>query len=230
MGVSVTRGEAYDSVYYLADIHVRDVRALRTAFGGGGYYNGNEAVSTLARKNGAKLAVNGDYYSFRSAGPLVRNGEIYRDYVTANLDLLVLSKDGSMHALSKGSAKKDAVYALDPWQTWSFGPSLLDEQGKGKTVFQSELTKKNPRTAIGYYEPGHYALLVVDGRRRGYSEGMELWELSSLCEQLGMKVAYNLDGGQSTAMASQTQLINQPLSEGRPVSDIICVCEPEEEA
>lgn len=83
------------------------------------------------------------------------------------------------------------------WQSRVFGPSLLDEAGKAKTDFITwdYIRESHPRTAIGYYEPGHYCLLVVDGRQKDYSRGMFLTELSKLFESLGCKAAYNLDGG-----------------------------------
>jgi exopolysaccharide biosynthesis protein len=42
----------------------------------------------------------------------------------------------------------------------------------------SKFKVKNPRSAIGYYEPGHYCFIVVDGRQNGYSDGMTLDELA----------------------------------------------------
>ena len=57
--------------------------------------------------------------------------------------------------------KKDQVY-----QSWVFGPSLLDENGKAKTDFLTwdYIRQSRTRSAIGYYEPGHYCFLLVDGR------------------------------------------------------------------
>ena len=64
------------------------------------------------------------------------------------------------------------------WQSWIFGPGLLDENGKAKTDFLTwdYIKESHPRTAIGYYGPGHYCLLVVDGRQPDYSRGMFLEE------------------------------------------------------
>ena len=55
----------------------------------------------------------------------------------------------------------------------------------------------NPRSAVGYYEPGHYCFVVIDGRQPGYSKGATLMQLAQLFESLGCKEAYNLDGGKS---------------------------------
>ena len=69
----------------------------------------------------------------------------------------------------------------------------------------------NPRSVLGYYEPGHYAFLVVDGRTKE-SKGVTMQELSQLCETLGFARAYNLDGGRSSVLISTQGFVNEPLS------------------
>ncbi|MEG1525447.1 MAG: phosphodiester glycosidase family protein [Clostridia bacterium] len=227
VGVWITRGEAYNSVYYLADIYIRDIQALKTGFGGNKYQGGSEKVGVMAANLEAIVAVNGDYYAWRAAGPLVRNGEVYREYVSYSGEIAFLSKDGTFTTLPAGLVGRDTVTQLDVYQTWMFGPPLLDENGNAKTKFTGQLLKYNPRSVFGYYEPGHYALILVDGRQKDYSLGMEMQELSSLCHDLGLAAAYNLDGGRSAVMASKYGPISHPQSkDGRPVSDIVYVCEP----
>ncbi|MDR2657724.1 MAG: phosphodiester glycosidase family protein [Oscillospiraceae bacterium] len=48
-------------------------------------------------------------------------------------------------------------------------------------------------------------------------------ELSAFFEILGCKAAYNLDGGQSSMMTFEGELVNQPYMGGRPSSDIVYV-------
>lgn len=81
----------------------------------------------------------------------------------------------------------------------------------------------NPRTVLGYYAPGHYAVLVVDGR--GESAGLSLDELAGLCEELGFTLAYNLDGGKSSVMTFNDAIVNQPAGGGRAISDVIYIAE-----
>ena len=94
------------------------------------------------------------------------------------------------------------------------------------TEFNTSVATWNPRCAIGYYEPGHYCLVVVDGRQRGYSLGLEMTELSKLMKQLGCAEAYNLDGGMTAMMAYGTELYSQPCGGGRQNCDIVYVAEP----
>ena len=95
------------------------------------------------------------------------------------------------------------------YQSWIFGPSLLDENGKAKNSFLtwSYIEESHPRTAIGYFEPGHYCLLLVDGRQKS-SRGMFPAEMAKVFENLGCRAAYNLDGGHCSFMTFQDRTAN----------------------
>ena len=76
----------------------------------------------------------------------------------------------------------------------------------------------NPRTAIGVYEPGHYILLVSDGRTKE-SKGLTLYELAEFLQELGVTTAYNLDGGGSSTMVFQGEIVNNPTTNGRKITE-----------
>lgn len=85
----------------------------------------------------------------------------------------------------------------------------------------------NPRTAIGYLGDNHYVFVVADGRT-SESEGLSLLELADFMQSLGVEQAYNLDGGGSSTMYYQGQVINNPTTNGseigeREVSDILYI-------
>lgn len=67
-----------------------------------------------------------------------------------------------------------------------------------------------PRTAIGQTKDGKMLLLVIDGRQVGYSVGATLREVQDLLLQYGAYNAANLDGGASTVMYYNGQLMNKP--------------------
>ena len=210
--------------YYIADIYVADLKYFKTAFASGKFSNENLLHTyEIAKANNAILAINGDYCT-DNGGPVVRNGVIYRK--DQDQDVLVMNNDGSMQTFTVNEFDLHKITGVKevPYQVWSFGPMLLDN-GQPMTKFHSKVTVENPRTAIGYYEPGHYCFVVVDGREEGYSRGYTMKELSQLFYDLGCKVAYNLDGGQSAEMAFEGNLINQPTANGRPVSDIVYIGE-----
>lgn len=111
------------------------------------------------------------------------------------------------------------------YQSWIFGPSLLDENGKAKNDFLTwdYIKESHPRTAIGYYELGHYCLLVVDGRQKNYSRGMFLDETAKLFEDLGCKAAYNLDGGHCSFMTFGENMESHPYKPEHKISDGIFI-------
>lgn len=238
VSVKVIKKTVGESVCFITDIYVRDITSLKTAvaldyeeFNEGARKNVMQTTE-LAGHAGAIVALSGDNYVFRQAGRLViRNGEGLDVQFPIEDDICVLYQDGTMETYGKWSINRETiqtVYDRKPYQAWSFGPMLLDEEGQPKTSFNSSVSKVNPRSAIGYYEPGHYCFVLVDGRQAGYSTGMTLTELSQLFYDLGCKVAYNLDGGDTVALAFGTDLINHPENAvPRSVSDIVYICEPD---
>ncbi|MBR5095012.1 MAG: phosphodiester glycosidase family protein, partial [Oscillospiraceae bacterium] len=89
-----------------------------------------------------------------------------------------------------------------------------------------ELRPVHPRTAIGYYEPGHYCFVVVDGRQWGHSDGAEIADLARLMESLGCTLAYNLDGGASSMMIFHGKTVDKPSNGGRYINDMLIITEP----
>ncbi|MGB8452147.1 MAG: phosphodiester glycosidase family protein [Anaerocolumna sp.] len=174
----------------------------------------------------AILAINGDYYGNGGNGVVIRNGEVYRK-TKSDEDVCVLYYDGTMKTYSADEFDVDRAIADGAYQAWSFGPELLSDTGSSMTGFttNSHIKEVNPRSAIGYYEPGHYALVVVDGRQSGYSIGLSLTQFPDLFEKLGCTSAYNLDGGKSSEMSFNDALVNQPSGGGREVSDCIMIKE-----
>ena len=102
---------------------------------------------------------------------------------------------------------------------------LLDSNGQPMTEFDTDVPSRNPRTVFGYFEPGHYCFIVVDGRDDSYSVGMSMSDLSQLVYDLGCVAAYNLDGGQTSTMYFNGDVVNRPANGGRECSDIIYICE-----
>lgn len=204
-------------VYNVADIYITDVKYLCTAFGGGDYKKGSEPVKSIAEANNAVAAISGDHYYMRAEGLVVRNGVLYNN--TRFQDVCILLSTGEMVTMEKEQLTDEYVMEAGIWQAWSFGPQLLND-GAPLTEFNSSVTVNNPRSAIGYIEPGHYVFVQVDGRIPA-SRGMTMTELAELFSSLGCKTAYNLDGGQSAGFVWQNELVSYPY--GRNISDIIYI-------
>jgi exopolysaccharide biosynthesis protein len=110
----------------------------------------------------------------------------------------------------------------DPDQEWretdfivSGGPLLL---WKGKRLEEPEkeaisrvfFLARHPRTAVGVRADGTLLFVTVDGRRPEESVGMSLPELTDLMLELGCVSAINLDGGGSTTMVIEGNVVNRP--------------------
>lgn len=223
VNVSISRVQENGVTYFAADIYVRNLSNLRTYFADNTYGTGyRQNVGDMAKASNAILAMSGDYYGNQQRGVVIRNGEVYRKSVSD--DVCVLYNDGTMKTYSPESFSMSDTVAKGAYQAWSFGPRLLSN-GQPMTEFNTSVAPANPRAAIGYYAPGHYCMVVVDGRQEGYSKGMTMKELSQLFYKLGCADAYNLDGGQTAQMVFMGNTVNQPYNGGRSVSDIIAIGE-----
>ena len=217
--------------YYVADIYVGDIRCLRSGMPMGA---GFDSAQNIAADNRAVAAINGDSALSYRDGILVRNGLVYGTYPIYG-DLCVLRYDGVMETFPAGEYTAEEVFAEEPYQCWQFGPALLEENGRPRAWFNiaEELMGEHPRTAIGYFEPGHYCFVVVDGRNPGHSSGADIHALAQIMSELGCLCAYNLDGGACSMMVFQGEWANRPCTAGpgdtyRYLSDMILVAEPEE--
>ena len=224
---TITIDDPSPTVCYVADIYIAQIENFQTYWANGQLsYYGEENSLSMAINSGAILSINGDYADNQRSGFLVRNGEIYYDDQTT-YDICVLYYDGSMETFSPSEYAVDDILAKAPYQVWKFGPELLDENGQPKQSYNTSdaISWENPRSGIGYYEPGHYCFITVDGRQNGYSRGLEIERFAKLFADLGCTVAYNLDGGQSAVMTFDQRVYNQPYLGGRNSGDILLIRE-----
>lgn len=242
VSIEVTR---YDSspltkhlVYFVTDIHIQNIEALRTESWDGKFgTSGNSLWASflrMSRNAQAIVAINGDYYTYNiRTGLVIRNGERYAPdpwKPWPGHQILLLYRDGTVAVFDSDTFDPETTDLSDVWQAWEFGPSLLDENGAARNDFHKayhDIDRANPRTVFGYYEPGHYCFVTIDGRKSGYSNGLTLGEEAKLMESLGCKVAFNLDGGQTSQFYWNDSMFNVPYKKGRSTSDIIYVIDPE---
>lgn len=226
--INIETVRKYDSTLYIADIQVSDPSYLKTALAHQSYgRNITATTSDIAEENNAIFAINGDFYGFRDSGYVLRNGVAYRDTArSGDNDALVIDKDGNLSIVSEGKVSLDSLSDQGAWQVLSFGPGLV-EDGNIVVDSSSEVGKamsSNPRTAIGQVSELHYIVIVSDGRT-SESEGLSLLQLAQEFKNLGCTTAYNLDGGGSSTMYFNGEVVNKPTSGRsigeRKVSDIV---------
>lgn len=223
--ITVETGKS-SAVCHIADIYIAGIENFATYFPDDEFrHYGSADALTLDAESGAVISINGDYCNAQFSGVLVRNGTAYMTGKT-ECDICVLYCDGRMETYGPGKYDADELMKDDVWQIWKFGPALLDSEGGAKVRFNcsSYIFSGNPRSAVGYYEPGHYCFVVVDGRQNG-SEGLRLKELSKLFSELGCTCAYNLDGGASAVMTFNDGIYSSPSNGGRELGDILLIRE-----
>ena len=228
VSVSIAEYERYGTKIYVADVRLTSAVYLRTAFANDTYgRNITAKTSAIAAANGAILAVNGDFYGAQEKGYVIRNGIVYRA-TAKGADVFCIYADGTAEVVGDREYTAEELVGRGVWQAFTFGPGLIengtitvdadDEVGKAKA--------SNPRTAVGLVDANHFLFVVSDGRT-DESKGLSLYELAEFMKSMGAVTAYNLDGGGSSTMYYNGEVVNNPTSGGRikerEVSDIVYI-------
>lgn len=178
-----------------------------------------QLTSQIAKNNNAVAAINGGGFTDSSAnstwtgtggtpvGIIMSNGiEKHNDISNSNSkrDVMALTKD---EVLLVGPHSVNEMRNLGVTDAISFGPAL---------IVNGKITIKGdggwgiaPRTAIGQKKDGSILMLVIDGRQVS-SIGATLKDAAEVMLQYGAYNATNLDGGSSSTMYYDGEVINNP--------------------
>ncbi|MDD3409242.1 MAG: phosphodiester glycosidase family protein [Eubacteriales bacterium] len=217
-----------DSTYHVAYIKVATPSQIRTAVAGGKLgSNRTLKTSMFAQSMNAVVAINGDFYTQTKAGYIIRQGETYRTKTSKNMDLLLIDENGDFHILLRGHDEqaagiKELTREHQIVNGFFFGPALVVDGVKQDIPekYQFAPFAKNPRAAVGQITALTYVVVTVDGRIDS-SAGVTLPELASFMESIGCQQAYNLDGGNSSALIFNGKMMSVKDVEERSVSDIL---------
>ncbi|MBQ6584652.1 MAG: phosphodiester glycosidase family protein [Alistipes sp.] len=141
--------------------------------------------------------VNADFYLIKRSnmvkGAMYRGSECLKGDIDEGENLFLVLKDGSAHCMTA-----EEYLALDK--------NLIAEAVSGRQmllndgVAQSDDTHLEPRTAVGVTKSGkRLFILVGDGRRKEYSNGLSYADMAQIFKSLGAYDALNLDGGGSSS-------------------------------
>lgn len=238
--VTIEQGRAYDSDYWVARIQVGDASQLRTAAPDQFQYGATSKVEYLAKNNRAVLAINGDYWSYTDYGFFVRQGSLIMNYLyraehpdEKKRDVLMIDAAGDFHVFHtplRGeldyliSGNKVMLDGKQVYNAFCFGPVLVENgeiapmTATGEWMAPDDLKQ---RMCIAQTGPLEY-MCICCAKSLPHSQGMTLAQMAELAKELGAQTAYNLDGGDSTAMIFHGKKINEAEnSNTRDVSDII---------
>lgn len=129
-----------------------------------------------------------------------RKGKVGGGMVGFNSDnKLILNRLSGQDALNAGI--RDGVQH-GPFLIVNGKPSFIEGNGGWGTA---------PRTAIGQREDGIVLFLVIDGRQLG-SVGASMVDLTRIMQNYGAINAVNMDGGTSSGLVIDGELINKPVN------------------
>ncbi|MCS7180995.1 MAG: phosphodiester glycosidase family protein [bacterium] len=141
-------------------------------------------------------------------GLVVSDGKFYSEPETTYISVFI-NKEGKLEI--KKSLNKDEVME---------GVAGFNQIVKDGQIIIEQSEKLNPLTGIGVDKSGYIVyFVVVDGRQKGYSEGMSLFELADFMLKLGCWNVAQMDGGGSSIMGlidnkRKIRIVNKP-SDGR---------------
>ncbi len=204
-------GKGYSG--YLAAIYdPSKIHTLVTSkMGSSGQY-----LTTMAKNNKAVVAINGGgfddpNYSSNAANPLgitYSKGKLMTSYYYAGAGGIIGFDTNDKLVLSSKCTEQSAK-ALKIRDAVTCGPFLI-VNGKASGVVGNGGWGTAPRTAIGQRKDGIVLFLVVDGRTVK-RPGADMDDLIEIMQNYGAYNAANLDGGTSTAMTVNYELINDPV-------------------
>jgi exopolysaccharide biosynthesis protein len=165
-------------------------------------------LSELAKEEGVTAAFNGggflDNYGLGNGGmPIgvtIKDGVLKQDYDWMYPTTIGFDKD---HKLIVGNMSGQQALDAGIVEAASFGPVLV----KNGVIAPNNGTGLNPRTAIGQREDGAILVLAIDGRQP-HSLGASYQDLSEIMEDYGAVNAANLDGGSSSMLFYNGEMLN----------------------
>ena len=193
-----------DVEYWVADIRIGDASQLRTAAAESFDTDTALPANEIAERVNAVLAFNGDFVSRLKDGFTIRQGKLFRDKLKGQRDVLLIDEDGDFHAVhspDKGQLS-DTVDGKKVINAFYFGPILVEngEVVQNMPSFTYLCPEKYyARMAICQVGHLHYKVIATT-MEKDYTLGLKLFDFANLCKQEGAKIAYNLDGGQSTTL------------------------------
>lgn len=176
--------------------------------------------SDIARQHNLVLAFGADYYIYRTGRPGVRTGVEIRDgeilfddpptrtkLTYPPLDMMALYPNGDMKVFEQSEVTAAELVFSGVTDVFTFGPVLIRD-GEVNMSYENFGYNPEPRVQIGMVEPGHYYLLVVEGRTK-VSRGIKCRDGAFILKELGCETAFNLDGGWTSSVIFMGQQLNQ---------------------
>ena len=235
LSIRIETMRAYDTTIMLAWVQIADASQLRAELCRPYPSKSTARADTLAKRVGAVMAINGDYFVYHSRGFVVRNGKVLRERYDETYDTLIIDDKGDLTIIKETTEEKVKAFEGNIVQAMTFGPGLVidGERQSGFTRKTFAPEKRTQRISLAQMGPLSYLIVATEGPENKGSKGLTLDQFSQLMYDLGAVNAYNLDGGSSSSLVLNNKKINS-LSTGkiRAIGDILyfVTLQPTEEA
>lgn len=176
-----------------------------------------EKVSSMVKRTGAVLGINAGGFvdpnwqgnGFQPTGLVIAGGKVYYNDGDSNTptQIVGIDKDGRM--VAGRYAPKDLL-AMGVKEAVTFTPKFIVD-GKGLIKNQADGWGIAPRTCMAQKEDGTIMFAIIDGRQT-HSIGATLYDVQQIFLEHGAIIAANLDGGSSTVLVHNNEIINKPAS------------------
>lgn len=182
-------------------------------------YGKGEKVTSMVKRMGALAGVNGGGFidpewkgnGFQPEGIVMSGGHIF--YHDQGMDVPIhvvgIDKEGQMIA---GKYSPSQLLNMRMSEAVSFSPRFI-VNGVGQIKNQADGWGIAPRTCMAQKQDGSIMFAILDGRQPTYSLGATLYDVQQILLENGAIIAANLDGGSSTVLVKDNQIINRPSSE-----------------
>lgn len=198
---------------YMAKVRLKNPKALKMVLANNLVKSKGETTSHAGRRTGAVLAINAGGFMTDKKGYLtplgitVVDGKIRTFSNNSKLSFVGFNNKG--HLVGTKITTQQQITEQGILQGASFLPRLL-QGGKRLAIPRDWANTRQPRTLIGHFDNGDLLLIVIDGRREGWSNGVTLEEAQRKLQEFHVVDAYNLDGGGSSAFYYNGKLLNKP--------------------
>lgn len=212
---------------YVARVRIADASQLRVAAAYGFDRDQTAPAVDIARREGAIVAINGDYFSYQQAGYMIRDGVRYRSEPMEGRDILLIDENGDFFIEKSATKESIAAYeSMNIRQSFNFGPGLIvDGEVLGPYYAKYNAAQKpRQRSCIAQVARGEreYLLISCEGPVESEDGGLTMAQFAEFVADFGVQNAYNLDGGDSTALIFDGEKLNAVNNKShRPISDII---------
>lgn len=167
---------------------------------------GSMSTYELVMKEGWLLAINGGVFNtstIKPDGVVIQNGVVVQSGATTahpNCKILTIDSSGNLGYAAADADASTLVSQGIVSAVAGFMPIIVNYQAVPSEEWNSvaHYTQNAQRQIIGQFGNGDYAIVTCEGRSYQNSDGWTIAEAQTVCLRLGLKFAYNLDGGGST--------------------------------